>query len=85
LYLTRWVGLVALDERLVDGFNIFACFIVAESKRSAMSWKAAPVGKQLWYAARDGDVAQLHRLIEGGADVNATDCYVSVYVGLCQL
>jgi hypothetical protein len=65
---------------LVDGFNIFACFIVAESKQSAMSWKA--VGEQLDEAASCGNVAELRRLIEGGADVNAT-FMVSVYVLAC--
>jgi hypothetical protein len=51
-----------------------------------MSKKEKSMGDQLYDAAKAGSVEELRRLIEGGADVNATyGFFVSVYVGLCQL
>jgi hypothetical protein len=44
------------------------------------------VGLQLYNAAQNGNVEELRRLIDGGADVNATNVWVSVYVlCMCQL
>jgi hypothetical protein len=42
------------------------------------------IGEQLCDAAWVGEVDELRRLIEGGADVNATNRSVSVYVGMCS-
>jgi hypothetical protein len=44
--------------------------------------KKVPIAEQLFWAGHTGNVAELHRLIDGGADVNAT-YYVSEYV-LCM-
>jgi hypothetical protein len=49
--------------------------LVSKSKPSEKA-----IGQQLCTAARDGNVEELRRLIDGGADVNDTSYYVSVYV-----
>jgi hypothetical protein len=41
------------------------------------------VGRQLYFAAEAGNVAELRRLIEGGADVNDSPFLVSVYMLAC--
>jgi hypothetical protein len=46
-----------------------------------MSKKEKSMGDQLYDAAKAGSVEELRRLIEGGADVNATyGFFVSVYI-----
>jgi hypothetical protein len=54
--------------------------------RSAMSQKEKVAGELLCFAARDGNVKELRRLVEGGADSDATNSFVSVvYVLACAV